>query len=73
MFWYYGGEGRVGVGGGAHLFITPPGNQRAKWRQMSMNDKDKQKVRSEWMEEKRNKMSSDAEDSHLFQKMNMKN
>ena len=40
---------------------------------MSMNDKDKQKVRSEWMEEKRNTMSSDAEDSHLFQKMNMKN
>lgn len=72
MFWYYGGEGRVGVGGG-HLFITLPGSQRAKWRQMSMNDKDKQKVRSEWMEEKRNKMSSDTEDSHLFQKMNMKN
>ena len=43
------------MGGGAHLFITLPGNQRAKWRQMSMNDKDKQKVRSEWMEEKRNK------------------
>lgn len=60
-------------GGGGHLFITLPGNQRAKWRQMSMNDKDKQKVRSEWMEEKRNKMSSDGEDSHLFQKMNMKN
>ena len=40
---------------------------------MSMNDKDKQKARSEWMEEKRNKMSSDGEDSHLFQKMNMKN
>ena len=38
-----------------------------------MNDKDKQKVRSEWMEEKRNKMSSDGEDSHLFQKMIMKN
>ena len=63
MFWYYGGEGRVGVGGGGgegHLFITLPGNERAKLRQMSMNKKDIQKVRSEWMEEKRNKISSNG-------------
>ena len=72
MFWYYGGEGRVGGGvGEGHLFITLPGNERAKLRQMSMNKKDIQKVRSEWMEEKRNKICSDGEDSHLFQKLNM--
>ena len=59
-----------GVGEG-HLFITLPGNKRAKLRQMSMNKKDIQKVRSEWMEEKRNKICSDGEDSHLFQKLNM--
>ena len=40
---------------------------------MSMNNKDIQKVRSEWMEEKRNKISSNGEDSHLFQKLNMQN
>ena len=53
----WGGGGGVGEG---HLFITLPGNERAKWRQMSMNKKDIQKVRSEWMEEKRNKISSNG-------------
>ena len=70
-----GGKEGLGWGGGGvgegHLFITLPGNERAKLRQMSMNKKDIQKVRSEWMEEKRNKICSDGEDSHLFQKLNM--
>ena len=69
-----GGKEGLGWGGGVgegHLFITLPGNERAKLRQMSMNKKDIQKVRSEWMEEKRNKISSDGEDSLLFQKLNM--